>query len=111
MTLALEIHNIKIDAIDNHDQYKGLQKRFGDAIFMSAVKKSGTDTLISKIKDVVRSDFIKDVFHIRYKQTKILDTIYALTRVLKKKEDYDGIQLEVEGRRETLDKIRKIIEK
>ena len=58
-----------------------------------------------------RSDFIKYVFYIRYKQTKILDTIYALTRVLKKKEDYNGIQLEVEGRRETLEKIRKIIAK
>lgn len=101
----------KIDAIDSHEQYHGLQKRFGDAIFISALKKSGIDTLISKIKDVVRSDFIKDVFHIRYKQTKILDTIYALTRVLKKKEDYDGIHLEVEGRREALDKIRKIIVK
>ena len=40
-----------------------------------------------------------------------MDTIYALTRVLKEKSDYNGISLEVEGTRQSLDKIRQILEK
>ena len=59
---------------------------------------------------MVQSEFTRDIFHITYKQAKLLDTIYGLTRVLKKKEDYDGIQLEVEGSKESLDKIRQMIE-
>ena len=60
---------------------------------------------------MVRSNFTKDVFKLSYKKAKVLDTIYALTHVLKKKEDYNGIQLEVEGSPESLNKIRQILEK
>ena len=51
------------------------------------------------------------VFYLSFKQIKLLDTIYALTHVLKKKSDYNGIILEVEGTRQSLDKIRQILEK
>ena len=101
----------KIDKIDHPDQLHGIQKRFPGAMFISAEKNIGIDSLMSKIKDMVRSELTKDTFHITYKQAKLLDTIYALTHVLKKKEDYDGIQIEVEGSREALDKIRQIVEK
>ena len=60
---------------------------------------------------MVRNGFTKDVFHINFKQAKLLDTVYALTRVLEQKEDYHGIHLEVEGSRESLDKIRQILDK
>ena len=101
----------KIDEIDSQEQLQGLKKRFPNADFISAKKKLGIDSLISKIKDHVRSEFTKDKFHLSYKQAKLLDPIYALTRVLKKKEDYNGIQLEVEGSRESLDKIREMLDK
>ena len=100
----------KIDKIDISEQLQGLQQRFNDAIFISAENSVGIDNLKSKIKDIIQSQFTKDTFHITYKQVKLLDTIYSLTRVLKKKEGYNGIQLEVEGSQESLDKIRKILE-
>ena len=100
-----------IDKINNTDHNNGLYHRFNDAIFISAKNSNGIDSLINKIKALVRTDFIKDIFHLSYKQTNLLDTIYALTHVLKKKEDYNGIYLEVEGSKKSVDKIRQILKK
>ena len=90
---------------------EGLQNRFIDAIFISAKEQIGVSSLFSRINDMIRSDFTKDVFNLSYNQISLLDTIYALTHVLKKKEGFNGIELEVEGRPESLNKIRQIIEK
>ena len=101
----------KIDAITDPQQLSGLKTRFKDASFISSLKNIGLKELSDQIEKTITSEFQKDVFHLSFKQTKLLDTIYTLTRVLKKKSDYNGIRLEVEGNRESLDKIRQIIEK
>jgi len=101
----------KIDKIDNAGHVRGLKRKYKDAIFISAEKPIGIDVLVAKILHIVKSEFTKDIFRITYKQTKLLDTIYALTHVLKKKEEYDCIKLEVEGSKESLDKIRNILGK
>ena len=77
---------------------------------LNTVNNIGIKILINKIQESIRSEFSHDIFHLSFKQTKLLDTIYALTRVLKKKSDYNGIRLEVEGTRQSLDKIRHILE-
>ena len=96
----------KLDKVNNPEQIDGIQQRFKDAIFISAEKNTGIDILMSRIKGLARSEFTKEVFHLSYKQAKLLDSIYKLTRVMKKKEDYNGIRLEVEGSQDSLDKIR-----
>ena len=101
----------KIDAITDPQQLSGLKTRFKEASFISSLKNIGLKELSVRIEKTITSEFQKDVFHLSFKQTKLLDTIYTLTRVLKKKSDYNGIRLEVEGNRESLDKIRQIIEK
>ena len=101
----------KIDAITDPQQLSGLKTRFKEASFISSLKNIGLKELSDRIENTITSEFQKDVFHLSFKQTKLLDTIYTLTRVLKKKSDYNGIRLEVEGNRESLDKIRQIIEK
>ena len=101
----------KIDAITDPQQLSGLKTRFKEASFISSLKNIGLKELSDLIENTITSEFQKDVFHLSFKQTKLLDTIYTLTRVLKKKSDYNGIRLEVEGNRESLDKIRQIIEK
>ena len=101
----------KIDAITDPQQLSGLKTRFKEASFISSLKNIGLKELSDRIGKTITSEFQKDVFHLSFKQTKLLDTIYTLTRVLKKKSDYNGIRLEVEGNRESLDKIRQIIEK
>ena len=101
----------KIDAITDPQQLSGLKTRFKEASFISSLKNIGLKELSDRIEKTITSEFQKDVFHLSFKQTKLLDTIYTLTRVLKKKSDYNGIRLEVEGDRESLDKIRQIIEK
>ena len=101
----------KIDAITDLQQLSGLKTRFKKASFISSLKNIGLKELSDRIEKTITSEFQKDVFHLSFKQTKLLDTIYTLTRVLKKKSDYNGIRLEVEGNRESLDKIRQIIEK
>ena len=101
----------KTDAITDPQQLSGLKTRFKEASFISSLKNIGLKELSDRIEKTITSEFQKDVFHLSFKQTKLLDTIYTLTRVLKKKSDYNGIRLEVEGNRESLDKIRQIIEK
>ena len=101
----------KIDAITDPQQLSGLKTRFKEASFISSLKNIGLKELSDRIEKNITSEFQKDVFNLSFKQTKLLDTIYTLTRVLKKKSDYNGIRLEVEGNRESLDKIRQIIEK
>ena len=101
----------KIDAISEPLKLSGLKIRFKNASFISSLKNIGLNILIDRIKETITSEFQKDVFHLSFKQTKLLDTIYTLTRVIKKKSDYNGIRLEVEGNRKSLDKIRQIIEK
>ena len=101
----------KIDAITDPQQLSGLKTRFKEASFISSLKNIGLKELSDRIEKTITSEFQKDVFHLSFKQTKLLDTIYTLTRVLKKKSDYNGIRLEVEGNRESLDKIRQIIDK
>ena len=101
----------KIDAITDPQQLSGLKTRFKEGSFISSLKNIGLKELSDRIENTITSEFQKDVFHLSFKQTKLLDTIYTLTRVLKKKSDYNGIRLEVEGNRESLDKIRQIIEK
>ena len=101
----------KIDTITDPQQLSGLKTRFKEASFISSLKNIGLKELSDRIENTITSEFQKDVFHLSFKQTKLLDTIYTLTRVLKKKSDYNGIRLEVEGNRESLDKIRQIIEK
>ena len=101
----------KIDVIREPEILEGLKKRFQDASFISSREKLGIDTLTAKLTSSITSEFKQDVFHLNFKQTKLLDTIYALTRVIKKKSDYDGIRLEVEGSHRSLDKIRQMLEK
>ena len=101
----------KIDVIREPEILEGLKKRFQDASFISSREKLGIDILTEKLSSIITSEFKQDVFHLSFKQTKLLDTIYALTRVIKKKSDYDGIRLEVEGSRRSLDKIRQMLEK
>ena len=101
----------KIDAISESDILSGLKTRFKNASFISSLNNIGIDLLCNKIQKTITSEFSHDVFHLSFKQTKLLDTIYALTRVVKKKSDYNGILLEVEGPRHSLDKIRQILEK
>lgn len=101
----------KIDAISEPLKLSGLKTRFKNASFISSLKNIGLNILIDRIKETITSEFQKDVFYLSFKQTKLLDTIYTLTRVIKKKSDYNGIRLEVEGNRKSLNKIRQIIEK
>jgi len=99
----------KIDLIKDSHELEGLKNRYSNCYFTSAITKGEEKKLINKIKDIATSEFVNETFQISYKQSKILDTIYALSHVLKKKEDYNGIKLEVEGNKESIEKIRNII--
>ena len=101
----------KIDAILEPEILPGLKTRFKEASFVSSLKDIGLNVLRDRIENTITSEYQKDVFHLSFKQTKLLDTIYTLTRVIKKKSDYNGISLEVEGNKRSLEKIRQIINK
>lgn len=100
----------KIDAITEAHKLAGLKTRFKEASFISSLKNLGLNTLSDQIEDRITSEFQKVIFYLSFNQTKLLDIIYTLTRVLKKKSDYNGIRLEVEGNKRSLKKIRQLIE-
>ena len=93
------------------DKLSGLKKRFKNAIFISSLKDIGILNLKNIIIKTIRSDFNKDIFKIPYKNAKLLDTIYTTTNVINKKDSYSGIELEVEGSKSSIKKIRKLINK
>ena len=101
----------KIDAISEPQKLSGLKTRFKDASFISSLKNIDLNLLSERIEQTITSEYQKDEFYLSFNQTKLLDTIYTLTRVLKKKSDYNGIRLEVEGNKRSLEKIRQIIGK
>ena len=101
----------KIDAISEPQKLSGLKTRFKDASFISSLKNIDLNVLSDRIEETITSEYQKDEFYLSFNQTKLLDTIYTLTRVLKKKSDYNGIRLEVEGNKRSLEKIRQIIGK
>jgi len=101
----------KIDAISEPQKLSGLKTRFKDASFISSLKNIDLNVLSDRIEQTITSEYQKDEFYLSFNQTKLLDTIYTLTRVLKKKSDYNGIRLEVEGNKRSLEKIRQIIGK
>ena len=100
----------KIDLINDSQQLEGLKIRFKNSAFISCYNKAGITTLLKTLQDTIRSKYYNHVFHLTYKQTNLLDKIYTSTKVLKKISDYNGIKLEVEGSRESIDKIRQILE-
>jgi GTP-binding protein HflX len=101
----------KIDAISDPQKLSGLKTRFKDASFISSLKNIDLNVLSDRIEQTITSGYQKDEFYLSFNQTKLLDTIYTLTRVLNKKSDYNGIRLEVEGNKRSLEKIRQIIGK
>ena len=101
----------KIDAISDPQKLSGLKTRFKNANFISSLKNIDLNILSERIEQAITSEYQKDEFYLSFNQTKLLDTIYTLTRVLNKKSDYNGIRLEVEGNKRSLEKIRQIIGK
>ena len=101
----------KIDTISDPQKLSGLKKRFNDACFISSLKNINLQLLRERITQTITSEYQKDEFYLSFNQTKILNAIYSLTRVLNRNSDYNGIRLEVEGNRRSLEKIRQIIGK
>jgi len=101
----------KIDTISEPQKLSGLKTRFKDASFISSLKCIDLNVLSDRIEQIITSEYQKDEFYLPFNQAKLLDTIYTLTRVLKKKTDYNGIRLEVEGNKRSLEKIRQLIGK
>ena len=99
----------KIDLIADKYQLNGLKKRYPDSIFTSALTNIGTNIINKKINNIIKSNFLRETFNIPYKHSKLIDVIYKLTHVIKKKEDYNGMIIEVEGNKEAIDKIKKML--
>ena len=105
---SVQIFN-KIDRIKDQHYINTLKNKYQSAIFISAKENIGTNSLIREIEKCIKSSYSKHIFNLYHSQTKFLDTIYKLTRVINRKVNYEGIEVEVEGKRESIDKIKQII--
>jgi GTP-binding protein HflX len=85
--LTLLVFN-KIDRVDSK-RIDNLKTRFKDAVFISALKKTGLSDLYAKMRDIINKQFIDIVVKVPYSETKIMSFIYSNCYVSKRK-DMDG---------------------
>ena len=100
----------KLDQISNKEEIDILRDKYSDAIFISAKEGIDIESLIKRIEKQIKSSYIKHTFTLTHRQSKYLDSIYRLTRVIDKIDDYNGVILEVEGSIDSIKKIKQIIE-
>ena len=100
----------KLDQISSQEQLDILKNKYSNSVFISAREDIEIESLIKKIERQIKSSYIRHIFTLTHSQSKYLDSIYKFTRVIDKKEDYNGIELKVEGSMDSIKKIKQIIE-
>ncbi len=84
----------KIDKVTSDSILKARFK-YRDAVFVSALKKEGLDTLIDKIKDELQGNYITITVKIPYSENKLISQVYDNCQVLKKKYLEDSVLLTI----------------
>ena len=63
------------------------------------------------IIDAVTSNYIRKTLNLRFDQLKNIKMIYEDLNVISRKDKYDGVEIEVEGKSDILKKIENLINK
>ncbi len=89
----------KIDKLGS-EELKSLKIKYKDAVFISALKRSGFSELYSRIKEVIERNYLNIVVKIPYNENKLFSFIYNNCQVLKRRnlEDSAILNLYVNSR-------------
>ncbi len=101
----------KIDLVTDLDLLAGLKSSNPDAILISAHKSLKINILKKKIIDIIKSNYIRKTLKLRFDQLKNIKMIYEDLNVISRKDKYDGVEIEVEGKSDILKKIENLINK
>ena len=100
----------KIDKIDA-TLLKNLIKRYPQALFISALKNLKINALIESIKSGLKEKFTNHLFRLPHSYNKIISYIYQNTHVVKRNDDYKGVEIIAQADRKTLKFIKDLIDK
>jgi len=89
----------KIDQLNDVSTIRQLQRKYPNAIFISALRQLKLNNLTNAIQQFITKDYIAYSFNIRYSQTAILVSIYSGLTVLSRKDTDDEIILRVRGKK------------
>jgi len=101
----------KIDLITDMDLIAGLKNTYPEAVFISAHKALKINQLKKRIIDIIKSTYIRKTLMLRFDQLKSIEMIYEDLNVLSRKDTFSGIEIEVEGEVNTMNKIAGLIKK
>ncbi len=82
----------KIDKVSKN-KLLSIKMKYKDAIFISALKKTGTEDLYNKVREVTEKDYLSVTVKIPYSDNKLISYLYDNCQIIKKEYCKDGILL------------------
>ena len=96
----------KIDKLDI-ERRSFLQKRYNNAVLISALTGEGINDLKRKLKDEISKLYLRVSLLIPYTEPKVLSSIYKETNIIQSKSTEVGTLLTVEGFKGNIEKFKK----
>ncbi|MFA5405334.1 MAG: GTPase HflX [Ignavibacteria bacterium] len=99
----------KVDALGDFELLNHLKEENPDSVFMSAKKGLNVEYLLNMVKDELSKEFIKRILRLKKDDYKMLSKIYKLAEVIEVKYLKTFTKVTVNGTKENLDYIEKLI--
>lgn len=95
----------KVDRLDERQHMAELRQRYQPAVFTSAVKGIGLESLRQAILDILSRENIEMEVRIRASETRIISLLYKMTTVIEKKYEDDHTILKIRTSEMTIKRI------
>lgn len=99
----------KVDNLKDFDLLEHLKIEYPESIFISAQKGLNVESLLSKIKDELSSDYMEKSYRIKKENYKLISKFYKLAEVIEVKYLKTFTKVTLRGTKENLDYIEKLI--
>jgi len=100
----------KIDKVSKN-KLLSIKTKHRNAIFISALKKTGIDDLYNKVREIIEKDYLSITVKIPYSDNKLISCLYDNCQIIKKEYCKDGILLLLKADSRYYSKLTKYIYK
>lgn len=100
----------KIDKVSKN-KLLSIKMKHRNAIFISALKKTGIDDLYNKVREIIEKDYLSITVKIPYSDNKLISCLYDNCQIIKKEYCKDGILLLLKADSRYYSKLTKYIYK